>query len=165
MACHYPRKLWFWVSCCYIKFMVLKGWIVLLFSTRLGLFDICLFFPEDFCKCKLDNLIWTSQVISPPIMESWFWFPSAYCWSLQSTRIKKQTTPNSISPLWQCFYLYFSSKTAASLLSICLSICVCVSFIEIKLFIFGGTLTAVFLSKNKHVPLKGTMDILCHGGH
>lgn len=78
---------------------------------------------------------------------------------------KKQTTPNSISPLWQCFYLYFSSKTAASLLSICLSICVCVSFIEIKLFIFGGTLTAVFLSKNKHVPLKGTMDILCHGGH
>lgn len=93
MACHYPRKLWFWVSCCYIKFMVLKGWIVLLFSTRLGLFDICLFFPEDFCKRKLDNLIWTSQVISPTIMESWFWFPSDYCWSLQSTQIKNKQHP------------------------------------------------------------------------
>lgn len=162
MACHYPRKLWFWVSCCYIKFMVLKGWIVLLFSTRLGLFDICLFFPEDFCKCKLDNLIWTSQVISPTIMESWFWFPSAYCWSLQSTRIKNKQHPTPYLLSGSASTCIFHQKL---LPACCLSICVCVSFIEIKLFIFGGTLTAVFLSKNKHVPLKGTMDILCHGGH
>lgn len=135
MACHYPRKLWFWVSCCYIKFMVLKGWIVLLFSTRLGLFDICLFFPEDFCKCKLDNLIWTSQVISPTIMESWFWFPSAYCWSLQSTRIKNKQHISSLAVLLLVFFI----KNCCQLVEYMpIHMCVCVSFIEIKLFYFWG---------------------------
>lgn len=142
MACHYPRKLWLGVSCCYIEFTVLKGLIVLLFSTRLGLFDICLFFPEDLCKRKLDNLIWTSQVISPPIMESWFWFPSAYCWSLQSSRIrnKQHPTPYLLSrSASSCVpTLVFFIKNCCQLVKYMpIHMCVCVSFIEIKLLFFN----------------------------